>query len=56
MRLRVNGQTVSEGLGSACLDHPLRAAFWLARTMAARGETLRAGETILSGRSARWPR
>jgi 2-keto-4-pentenoate hydratase len=49
MRLRVNGWTVSEGLGSACLDHPLRAAFWLARTVAARGDPLRGGEIILSG-------
>lgn len=49
MRLRVNGRTVSEGMGSACLDHPLRAAFWLARRMAEHGDTLRAGEIILSG-------
>lgn len=49
MRLRINGHAVSEGMGSACLDHPLRSAFWLARTMAARGEALRAGEIILSG-------
>jgi 2-keto-4-pentenoate hydratase len=49
MRLRINGWTVSEGLGSACLDHPLRAAFWLARTLAARGDPLRGGEIILSG-------
>lgn len=49
MQLAVNGRTVSVGTGAACLGHPLRAAYWLARTMAARGQPLRAGEVILSG-------
>ncbi|MGP8122435.1 MAG: 2-keto-4-pentenoate hydratase [Xanthobacteraceae bacterium] len=49
MVLRLNGEIVSRGEGRACLDHPLRAAYWLACEMAARGEALRAGEIILSG-------
>lgn len=49
MQLAVNGQVVSVGTGAACLGHPLRAAYWLARTMAARGQPLQAGEVILSG-------
>lgn len=49
MRLRVNGRVASVGTGAACLGHPLRAAYWLARTMAGRGQALRAGEIILSG-------
>lgn len=49
MQLAVNGRTVSVGSGAACLGHPLRAAYWLARTMAQRGQPLRAGEVILSG-------
>lgn len=49
LQLDKNGQTVSVGSGSACLGHPLRAAWWLAKTMAARGQGLRAGEVILSG-------
>lgn len=49
MQMRLNGATVSVGTGAACLGHPLRAAFWLARTMGARGQGLRAGQVILSG-------
>ena len=49
MQMDKNGQTVSTGSGAACLGHPLRAAFWLARTMAARGQGLRQGQVILSG-------
>lgn len=49
MQMSVNGTVVSVGSAAACLGHPLRAAFWLARTMAARGAPLREGEVILSG-------
>ena len=49
MQLAVNGRTASVGSGAACLGHPLRAAYWLARTMAARGQPLRAGELVLAG-------
>ncbi len=49
MELRKNGQTVSVGTGAACLGHPLRAAYWLARTMAVRGQGLKRGQIILSG-------
>lgn len=49
MQMAVNGVVASVGTGAACLGHPLRAAYWLARTMAARGQPLKAGQVILSG-------
>ncbi len=49
MSLSVNGKQRSTGIGSACLGNPLHAATWVANTMAARGNPLRAGECILTG-------
>lgn len=49
MQLDINGKVASVGMGAACLGHPLRAAYWLARMLCARGEGLKSGEVILSG-------
>ena len=49
MRMRRDGEVVSEGKGSACLGSPLISCLWLAREMAKRGNPLRAGEVVLSG-------
>jgi 2-keto-4-pentenoate hydratase len=49
MVLEINGKVASLGAGAACLGHPLNAVQWLARTLVARGEPLRAGDVLLSG-------
>ena len=49
MTMEIDGHTVSTGTGSAALGNPLNAAAWLARTLAGRGEPLKAGDIVLAG-------
>lgn len=49
MTMAVNGTVASTGVGAAALGNPLNAAAWLARTLAERGEPLKAGDVLLAG-------
>ncbi len=49
MTMTVNGAVVSTGVGAAALGNPLNASAWLAQTLAARGEPLKAGDILLAG-------
>jgi len=49
MEMTANGAVASTGVGAAALGNPLNAAAWLARTLAARGEPLKAGDILLAG-------
>lgn len=49
MTLSRNGAQVSSGAGSACLGSPVAAVAWLARELVRRGQSLRAGDIVMSG-------
>jgi len=48
-KLLKNGHVVDAGVGANVLGHPARAVAWLANTLDGVGETLSAGELVLSG-------
>lgn len=49
VKLWKNGQLDARGIGANVLDHPARAVAWLANTLDNMGDSLEAGEIILSG-------
>jgi 2-oxopent-4-enoate hydratase len=49
MKLWINDELRSEGVGRACMESPLNAVAWLARRMHSLRTPLKAGDLILSG-------
>jgi len=47
--LEHNGEVTATAAGAAALGHPAAAVAWLARSLAAAGEGLRAGQIVFSG-------
>jgi 2-oxo-3-hexenedioate decarboxylase/2-keto-4-pentenoate hydratase len=45
----INGTEVGRGRGADVMGHPLTALAWLAHDLAGRGQSLRAGEIVLTG-------
>ena len=48
-RVKLNGQGVARGFGSAVLGNPLNSIAWLAGKLAQYGRRLRAGDIIMTG-------
>ena len=48
-RALINGVEVGQGTGADVLGHPHNALAWLANHLAADGNSLRAGEIVLTG-------
>ena len=48
-KVKTDGQVVQTALGAEAIDDQLRSVAWLANELAERGETLRAGQRILTG-------
>ena len=48
-RVRINGTEVAMACGDAVLGHPYNSVAWLAAKLAQFGETVRAGDYIMSG-------
>jgi 2-keto-4-pentenoate hydratase len=44
-----NGAVIDQGRGGDVLGHPFESVLWLARHLAARGDTLRSGQIVLTG-------
>ena len=53
MTLHHNGKVAAEGVGAAALGHPAKAVAWLATTLLALGQPLKAGDIVLSGALSR---
>lgn len=49
MRMTINGEEVSTGVGAACLGNPLNAARWLADVLCERGIPLQPGDVLMTG-------